>query len=288
MFCTKCGSQVPDGTAFCTKCGNPLKKNEPVQINTPQAPSININLNQNQKTESSDYTTPQANVVNNKVSEIKRPNRVVVAIVTLLFGWFGIHNLVWGKKKFGFVQLIIFIFANAVYNENFGLNLITWILYTILCGWLIFDSVRILNGKFFNHEKETNNIAIMTIIWYGFCSVIGLWLIFEGVDNLTMNESDSVYSMEEIEKAFSTPYENTEKFIDSKYTIVGTVKGTEIFTDLLLEVSGTGPIKSVGLDFFQSEKDKLQKYTAGSKISAYCIGRGLEDGKFTAEYCRLK
>ena len=54
MFCTKCGTSLPDETAFCTKCGNPLKKTETSQVNNPKAPSININLNQTQKAETAD------------------------------------------------------------------------------------------------------------------------------------------------------------------------------------------------------------------------------------------
>jgi uncharacterized protein (TIGR02145 family) len=287
MFCTKCGTSLPDGTAFCTKCGKPLKKTETSQVNNPKAPSININLNQTQKTETADsFATSRQTCVKPKNQQV--PNRTLVSIITLLFGWFGVHNIVWGKKAFGFIQLVIFILAVAIYNENFGLNLITWFFFTSLCGWLIYDSIRILDGEFFNSEKESNNAAIVSIIWYGICALAGLWLIIEGFGNLTMAESDAVYSIDEIEKAFATPYENIEKFKDSKYTIVGIVKGTEGFADIALEVSGNGPIKSVGLDFFQSEKDELQKYTAGLKIKAYCIGRGLEDGKFTAEYCLLK
>ena len=287
MFCTKCGTQLPDGTAFCTKCGNPLKNAEPAQINNPKAPSININLNQTQKTETTEpFATGQQTVVKPKNQQV--PNRVLVAIMTLLLGWLGIHNLVWGKKTFGFIQLAVFVVAVAIYNENFGLNLITWFLFTGLCGWLFFDSIRILNGAFFNSEKESNNAAIASVVWYGICALAGLWLIVEGFGNLAMAESDAVYSIDEIEQAFAKPQENTEKFKDSKYTIVGIVKESEGSADIALEVSGNGPIKSVGLDFFQSEKDELQKYTVGSKISAYCIGRGLEDGKFTAEYCLLK
>ena len=124
MFCTKCGTQLPDGTAFCTKCGNPLKNAEPAQINNPKAPSININLNQTQKTETTEpFATGQQTVVKPKNQQV--PNRVLVAIMTLLLGWLGIHNLVWGKKTFGFIQLAVFVVAVAIYNENFGLNLIT-------------------------------------------------------------------------------------------------------------------------------------------------------------------
>ncbi len=25
MFCEKCGSQIPEGSAFCPNCGNPVK-----------------------------------------------------------------------------------------------------------------------------------------------------------------------------------------------------------------------------------------------------------------------
>ena len=287
MFCTKCGAQLPDGTAFCTKCGNPLKKAGSAQINNPKAPSINININQTQKTETADsFVASQHTVVKPKNQQV--PNRVLVAIMTLLFGWFGVHNLVWGKKAFGFIQLAIFIVTAAIYNESFGLNLITWFFFTCLCGWLIFDSYRILNGAFFNSEKESNNVAIASVVWYGICALAGLWLIVEGFGDLTMAESDAVYSIGEIEQAYAKSQENTDKFKDSKYTIVGIVKGIESTTDIVLEASGIGPIKTVGLNFFLSEKDELQKYTVGSKIAAYCIGRGLKDGKFIAEYCRLK
>lgn len=31
MFCTKCGSEVPDSAKFCTKCGAPVQSEQPQQ-----------------------------------------------------------------------------------------------------------------------------------------------------------------------------------------------------------------------------------------------------------------
>lgn len=38
MFCTKCGSQIPDGSQFCTKCGNPMDVQKKVVSNMVEMP----------------------------------------------------------------------------------------------------------------------------------------------------------------------------------------------------------------------------------------------------------
>ena len=38
MFCTKCGSYVPDGQRFCTSCGAPMEEFGPVDA-TPAQPT---------------------------------------------------------------------------------------------------------------------------------------------------------------------------------------------------------------------------------------------------------
>lgn len=37
-FCTKCGAQMPDGSAFCTKCGAPMGQAAPAQAAPVQQP----------------------------------------------------------------------------------------------------------------------------------------------------------------------------------------------------------------------------------------------------------
>lgn len=42
MFCTKCGFQVPDGSATCTNCGAPLTAPEAPAVPTPAAPAPEV------------------------------------------------------------------------------------------------------------------------------------------------------------------------------------------------------------------------------------------------------
>ncbi len=46
MFCGKCGSQVPEGSAFCSSCGAPVGKNKPIQAQN-QARQMQQNIQQN-------------------------------------------------------------------------------------------------------------------------------------------------------------------------------------------------------------------------------------------------
>lgn len=39
MYCTKCGSQNDDNTAFCTNCGSPMGESAPVEQPIAQAPT---------------------------------------------------------------------------------------------------------------------------------------------------------------------------------------------------------------------------------------------------------
>lgn len=42
MFCTKCGTNLPDDAAFCTSCGTPIKTAAPAQAATPVAPAQEV------------------------------------------------------------------------------------------------------------------------------------------------------------------------------------------------------------------------------------------------------
>jgi TM2 domain. len=107
MFCSKCGSEVNDEESFCGVCGNSLKETmpakdvstEPVPQNTvpnqianPEAPSININLNQNQQNHAS-----MGMAFANPPQELK--SKEVTGLLCIFLGWLGIHDFYVGKNN---------------------------------------------------------------------------------------------------------------------------------------------------------------------------------------------
>lgn len=74
MFCTKCGSELPEGVKFCTKCGSPVQDKNSVQAGSGESISSNVAVKQ----------APRKEISKNK-SEGKFPVLpVVIAILAVL------------------------------------------------------------------------------------------------------------------------------------------------------------------------------------------------------------
>lgn len=140
MFCSKCGSQVNDNEAFCGVCGNSLKESLPVtnaasepvpqsvaptQIANPEAPSININLSQNQQ----NHTMGMAFA--NPPQELK--SKEVTGLLCIFLGWLGIHDFYVGKTTLGVVKLIL----TCLVVSSFIVGI-----------WVIIDLICILSGSY--------------------------------------------------------------------------------------------------------------------------------------------
>lgn len=249
MFCTKCGAMIPEGQSVCSICGNSSAE---------QGPNL----------------------------KKKQPNKILVAVVTLLTGWLGIHNFIWGKKICGVFQFILFVAIVLVTHENFVLEVVFWALFVAQMTWVLYDSFMIYQGKFV--RGDGNSLGAALIACYAFFMFVGFCGLWDSVRDLNAEDTTNVYTMEEIEQAYADASEDTKKFKGVKYTIVGVVKEKWSTTEVSLEVSGYGPVKTAVLSFFFSEEDNLLKYDRGSKISAYCAGHGLDEGIFGTVGCQIR
>jgi len=142
MFCSKCGSRVNDDETFCGACGNPLKESlsvtneasEPVasnftpsQIANPEAPSININLSQNQQNHAMGMAFA------NLPQELK--SKEVTGLLCIFLGWLGIHDFYVGKTTLGVVKLVL----TCLIVSSFIVGI-----------WVIIDLICILSGSYYD------------------------------------------------------------------------------------------------------------------------------------------
>ena len=169
MFCPNCGSSVAEGQIFCQGCGKKILQKSPdeatgdasvmpthleaqsaqsqmgapqhtiapspSQVAAPQAPSININLSQNQNNSSS-----LGDAISSAAAYVARPpemkSKETAGVLCLLLGWVGAHDLYVGKVGMGIIKIILTI---------------TGIGYLVTAIWQLIDAICILNGNYHDH-----------------------------------------------------------------------------------------------------------------------------------------
>lgn len=80
-ICVKCGTKVGDGNMYCANCGKTIDSAASVCLNCGFAVKGKDDLN--------------------------GQNKMVLAVVALLLGGFGIHNFMLGETKKGVVKLLL-------------------------------------------------------------------------------------------------------------------------------------------------------------------------------------
>lgn len=80
-ICIKCGTKVGDGNNYCSNCGKSIDSSASVCLNCGFAVKSKDDLN--------------------------GQNRMVLAVVALLIGGFGIHNFMMGESKKGIVKILL-------------------------------------------------------------------------------------------------------------------------------------------------------------------------------------
>lgn len=169
MFCPNCGSSVAEGQIFCQGCGKKILQKSPdeatgdtsvmpthleaqsaqsqmgapqqsvapipTQVAAPQAPSININLSQNQNNSSA-----LGDAISSAAAYVARPpemkSKETAGILCLLLGCFGAHDLYVGKVGMGLIKIILTI---------------TCVGYFVSGIWQLIDAICILNGNYRDH-----------------------------------------------------------------------------------------------------------------------------------------
>lgn len=75
MYCEKCGNQIMEGAAFCDNCGTSLKK---------------------------------------EINWFTGENKIILLLIMILGGAYGLHNFVLGETKKGIVRLLGTLFCGIV------------------------------------------------------------------------------------------------------------------------------------------------------------------------------
>ena len=210
MFCPNCGVSVAESQLFCHNCGKKIfqksldeesggkpvimdqsdiqqeqLQNEDLgrpktplseQVSIPQAPSVNINLNQSQNNSSA-----LGGTLDTAVSYLAQPpemkSRETAGVLCLLLGWIGAHDLYVGKIGMGVIKIILTI---------------TGIGYFVSAIWQFIDVVCILNGNYRDHWGRplvgeppiTKILLFLPILMFiiGILVLIGFIISISGVD----------------------------------------------------------------------------------------------------------
>lgn len=119
MFCSNCGKEINDGSAFCKYCGTKIGESNPSKDDKKLAVKNSSNC-----------------------------SRLVAFILAWFFGGFGAHDFYVGKKKLGIAKLIILIIAIviAVLTDMSEEEYIFLAAPTLL--WTLYDLIMIIIGKY--------------------------------------------------------------------------------------------------------------------------------------------
>jgi TM2 domain-containing membrane protein YozV len=128
MFCSRCGMQLNEGSAFCSRCGARV---------APIAGQV-------QSTE-----------------DVSPKSRLATSLLAWFLGVFGAHRFYVGKTGTAVIMLILGILSGACYFVGFfgglaaergepvwGLMLIAGVLYLAVWVWSVIDFVIAVTGNF--------------------------------------------------------------------------------------------------------------------------------------------
>ncbi|MBQ3840449.1 MAG: TM2 domain-containing protein [Fibrobacter sp.] len=146
MFCSKCGASNSDEAKFCESCGNQLKQVQPQtdnlnsngngtvpsapnQVANPSAPSIIVNVSNNQQNQG--VGAALGGLVNPAVLPGPK-SRETAGLLCLFLGVFGAHDFYIGKSISGIIKLLCTL---------------TGVGATITCIWAMIDAFIIAFGS---------------------------------------------------------------------------------------------------------------------------------------------
>jgi hypothetical protein len=126
MFCSKCGVQLNEGSAFCSRCGARVGP-----------------------------------VVEEVAADVSPKSRLATSLLAWFLGYFGVHRFYTGKIGTGVIMLILGVASSlcwfggflGVLDEDraepiFGLWLIAGLLYFAVWIWMVIDFIIAVTGNF--------------------------------------------------------------------------------------------------------------------------------------------
>jgi TM2 domain-containing membrane protein YozV len=128
VFCSKCGTQVNEGSAFCPQCGA----------------SVGPTLGQSEAT-----------------GNVSPKSRLATSLLAWFLGIFGAHRFYVGKTGTAVIMLLMGIVSGVCYIGGFfgglasereapiwGLLVIAGVLYFAVWIWMVIDFVMAVTGNF--------------------------------------------------------------------------------------------------------------------------------------------
>lgn len=230
----------------------------------------------------------------------KQVNGTAAAIVTGLFGWFGLNDFIWGFWWAGSIKCCLNVIAYHL--EEHSHFVVSGILALVVCVWIIVDLVRISDGSFFGNKKATpvsgGLIGLVAIIYL---ALAVLCLVGTGFEISDANKKDTgkLASTREIVDTYNQNEAAADNLFDGKrFSIGGVVRSVEkdFWGDYVVKFEGLGPlnifnlgnkVSEIELSFPEKNSKELTSVRKGDVIIANCIGRGLSVGTYSADKCQL-
>ena len=126
MFCSKCGTQLNEGSAFCPRCGASV-----------------------------------ASVAEKTAADVSSKSRLATSLLSWFLGGFGAHRFYVGKAGTAVVMLVMGVLSGVCWLAGlfgplavdgdepiWGLMLLAGVLYFAVSVWKIIDFIMAVTGKF--------------------------------------------------------------------------------------------------------------------------------------------
>lgn len=235
------------------------------------------------------------------IVETPKISRTSATIVAGLFGLSGLHDFNWGEKGRGYVKWGLFAFLFLL-NKN-DHYIISSLILSVLCFWVLSDLICICDGSFFK-DKESTPVAkglndFFALIYF----VVAIKLLVSaGFDFMDDRKKDTgkLASTREIVDTYNQNEAVAEKTFDgTRLSIGGPVRSVEknFWGDYVVKFEGLGGINifnlgskvtEIELTFPKKQAEKLNTVCKGDGLIANCIGRGLSLGTYSADKCSVK
>lgn len=255
--------------------------------------------------ENSDMTEfkNKLNAENNRVmppiADAPTVNKTSAALVTTLFGWFGLNDYIYGDSKHGMVKSPLAGFMMITFQHDS--YVISSLLMFILTIWVFVDLVRVFDGSFFGDKKSSeisNGLeAILGLVYLLAIIGNGYGFVMDCVDS-RKKDNKKLASVREIVDTYNQNEAAAKKAFDGpRFTIAGSVQSVEEgFFGYTLKFEGMGinifnlgsKITDMELSFPKSQSKELLNIRKGDIVAANCVGRGVTFNVYSADKCFVK
>lgn len=228
-------------------------------------------------------------------------SRTSAAIVTGLFGWFGLNDFIWGIWGAGAIKCGFLSFAHLL-DKNDHFVAVAFI-GLILVIWVFIDLARIYDGTYFKEKKVSpvsgGLIALFQLIYFAF-AILAIYNCGSAFFDSRKKDTGKLASAREIVDTYNQNEAATDDSFDGKrFSIGGRVRSVEknLWGEYIVKFEGFGAfnifnlgnkVKEIELSFPKQHAKEMKTIRKGDGLIANCIGRGLSLGTYSADKCSVK